>query len=233
MTKYNFLMLSALFIATSLMMSCKNDAVVTDNTSNSEISINENVSASEDVANAPKEFRLPEQAVKFLWREDKFDERINRTVSSIVINEDYAKNISDQERAALGYIATYIGSECDWDGNNGYPNDDRSNLKCMIIDALDLGYQCSDQHLGFLRKMFKNDAKVLEKLDDYCPVVPFTASSVNTFTEIALTIKDNQIIVSYSASGANAQTMDSWEWEEINYFEYDENQVQLVKVEEL
>jgi hypothetical protein len=72
-------------------------------------------------------FKLEDKTVKFLWRADKYDAELKDTFNSIFINEDFCKTITDPERAALGYVATFIGNECWWDAE---PKDDRSNLKC-------------------------------------------------------------------------------------------------------
>ncbi|MDP4712445.1 MAG: hypothetical protein NWS63_14690, partial [Saprospiraceae bacterium] len=59
----------------------------------------------------------PETTVRFLWREPRFDEVFQDTVSVLVLDEEYCKTIPDAERAALGYVATFIGNECEWDGD--------------------------------------------------------------------------------------------------------------------
>ena len=129
---------------------------------------------------------LKDTTVKFLWCAKRYNEELQDTVNSIFINEDYCKTITDPERAALGFVATFIGNECWWDDE---AKDDRSNLKCKILTALNLGYQCSEQHLGFLRKWFRNDKESLMKLED-CPTTPYTSTIQDTFKEINITIKE-------------------------------------------
>lgn len=189
--------------------------------------VTDSVSEKEEIT-SEENFNLTDKTVKFLWRADKYDETYKSTFSSIFIDEEFCKTITDPERAALGYVATFIGNECDWDGE---AKNDRSNLKCMILTSLDLGYQCSDKHLGFLRQMFKNDTKVLDELkSDNCPTVPFTANSQETFDEITLTVKDDQIIVSFSANGINLSMGESWSWTETDYFQFDtDNNIKLIK----
>ena len=68
-----------------------------------------------------------------------------------MLNQDYIKTMTDPEKAALGYVATFVGNDCWWDGE---ANEEKSNLDCKIITTLGLGYQCSNEHLGFLRKWF-------------------------------------------------------------------------------
>ena len=173
----------------------------------------------------PKKIKLKDKTVKFLWREDKYDEELKDTFSTIIINEKLCKTLTEPEIAALGYVVTYIGSECQWDGKY---NEDRSNLKCKALDALNLGYQCSDKHLGLLRKWFKNDTKVLEELN-YCPTTPFTASSQETFDEITLTTKGDKISVWFGANGVNMPMGESWYWTETDYFQLDNDNIKLIK----
>ncbi len=148
----------------------------------------------------------------------------------MVINEQFCATITDAERAALGYVATFIGNECNWHGEY---KDDRSNLKCKILSALNLGYQCSEQHLGFLRKWFRNDPKALENLsDNACPTTPDGATIQDTFDEIVITRQDDTLIVWFKASGMNIREQESWSWEEINYFRQENNSLKLLKTDE-
>ncbi|MBN9297707.1 MAG: hypothetical protein J0I41_11875 [Filimonas sp.] len=169
---------------------------------------------------------LVNKTIKFLWREDKYDTELKDTFYSISINDTFCKTITDPERAALGYVATFIGNECEWDGE---AKDDRSNLKCKILDALNLGYQCSERHLGFLRKWFKNDTAVQEELKvDNCPTTPNGATIQNTFDEIILTVKGNDIVVSFAANGVNLREGNSWSWTESDHFLFDGDNIRLI-----
>jgi hypothetical protein len=183
---------------------------------------------SKKVVETENKIKLNDKTVKFLWRDDKYDEELKDTFNSIFINEDFCKNMTDPERAALGYVATFIGNECWWDGE---ANDDRSNLKCKILTALNLGYQCSDKHLGFLRKWFKDDKKSLEELGN-CPTTPYTATIQDTFDEITLTVKGNIISVFFKANGVNTREGDSWSWTETDHFQFDGNNIKLIKKDE-
>ncbi len=183
--------------------------------------------ASDSLAMASK---LVNKTVKFLWRENKYDESLKDTFNSIVINQDYCQTISNPEKAALGYVATFIGNECNWDGEY---KEDRSNLKCKILTALNLGYQCSENHLGFLRKQFKNDAKVLDQLkSEACPTTPDGATIQETFDAITLSVKGDLIIVYFEASGVNTRESDSWTWNETDHFKVTDGYLQLVKKDE-
>lgn len=142
---------------------------------------------------------LKNKSVSFLWSKTIFDPEINDSVSAIFINEKYCKTLSDAEKAAIAYVATFVGNDCMWDGDAA---DDRSNLKCRILTALNLGYQCSDTHLGYLRKWFKNDTYILERLAD-CPTIPNTATIQSTFEDIDVRTKKNKIWISYKTKTIN------------------------------
>ena len=161
---------------------------------------------------------LTDKTITFLWRDHNSD---------IIINKAYCKTISAPEKAALGYVATFIGNECSWDG--AY-TENRSNLKCEILTALGLGYQCSEQHLGFLRTWFKDDAKALKELEN-CPTTPNTATIQDTFDEITLTTKGNKISVFFKANGVNIREESSWSWSQTDHFELNKNNIKLIKQE--
>ncbi|MCP2043030.1 hypothetical protein [Pontibacter sp. HSC-36F09] len=165
--------------------------------------------------------------IRFLWREQVYDAGLQDSVSTIAIDQALADQLTDAERAALGYVITFIGSECEWDGE---ANEEYSNLKCKALTALNLGYQCSDQHLGFLQNWFRNDQEVLARLAS-CPRVPFTASSQQTFNEVYLTTRGDTIQVWFSAGGVNVPMNAAWEWTEENIFRVQDSAISLVKVE--
>jgi len=164
--------------------------------------------------------------VMILWRGNRYDTTYKDSVNAVLINNAYCKTISDPVRAALGYVATFVGSDCWWDGP---AKDDRSNLKCEMLSALDLGYQCSDRHLGFLRKWFKYDTLSLKNLKD-CGTVPYTATYQDAFDEIRLTLKGNTITVKFRASYIDTRDQGNWSYTETNIFEYDKNGIVLTKV---
>ncbi|MBI1184723.1 hypothetical protein GC194_10650 [bacterium] len=163
----------------------------------------------------------------FLWRGDVYDEKIGDTVNKIILNTDFIKRITDAQRAAIGYVATFIGNECWWDGE---ANDDRNNLDCKIISALGLGYQCSPSHLGFLRQWFANDTDVLDKLEkNNCPTTPYTATIQETFESIQLVQRSDTIIVNFVAGGVNLRELKTWEWWQTDCFLQTGSHLNLVK----
>ena len=174
---------------------------------------------------APKIYSAKDKIIKFLWCIKKHYVSQRDSFNTIVINEDFCKTISDPERAALGYVATFIGNECWWDGK---PNNDRSYLKCKILTSLNLEYQCSDKHLGFLRQWFKNDKTVSTELID-CPTTPYTSTIQDTFDEITLTVKGDTISIWFKANGINLREQKYWSWTETDYFKLSSSELQLIK----
>jgi hypothetical protein len=171
--------------------------------------------------------KLTDKKENFLWREDRYNEELKDTFNTIVINNNLIETISEPEKAALGFVSTFVGSECDWDGK---ASEDFNNLKCKTLTSLNLGYQCSDEHLGFLKKWFRNDSKSLKELEN-CPTVPYTATNQNTFDYINLNVRDNIIAVEFGASGINLRMGESWSWTETDYFEFQNDNIKLIKKE--
>ena len=167
---------------------------------------------------ASKAVELTDKTVQFLWRDSN---------ASILIDENFCKTISDPEKAALGYVATFIGNECWWDGAF---TEKRDNLKCEIVTALNLGYQCSDKHLGFLRQWFKNDTTTLKQLES-CPLIPNTSTIQSTFDEIILTTKGNKIEISSKVTAINMRDEESRYWTETNYFQFTNDNIKLIQQE--
>ena len=166
------------------------------------------------------------EPIKFLWRENKFDEELNQEINSIVINEPFCSSISNQEKAALGYISYDIGSECWWDEKR---NEEGTNLKCKIVTALDFGYQCSDKQLFFLRNWFSKDIVALKKLES-CKTIPYTATVQTSFDEIRLfNDKEKQTItVNYKVHGVNIRLSENWSWTKTDIFKYNSESLTLI-----
>lgn len=167
------------------------------------------------------------QRILFLWRKMQFDSSLNDTISRIELNTQYCKTMPDEVKAAVGYIATFIGNECTWDGTY---TANRSNLKCRIFTALNLGYQCSPKHLGFLRKMFANDSAVLAELAmGNCPTIPEGASVETTFNSMVIYLNQNEIKLDYTLSWVNMREAESLDWRESARFKINQGKVFLME----
>lgn len=208
-------------LALAMMLACQSP-----NKTDTETAHADSSDTTQPVADSPS-VTSQNQPIKFLWRTEQFDPEYDATVNTIVLDEAYIKTITDPEKAALGYIATFIGNECAWDGR-ATPN--RSNLKCKILTALDLGYQCSDTHLGFLRHWFRDDSTALKKLKN-CPTIPDGSTIQETFDKIALSVNGDEIVVAYTVTGVNTRESKSWTWNVKDHFRFRDNSLELVETE--
>jgi hypothetical protein len=145
--------------------------------------------------------------IKILWLDN---------TGTLQLNTNYIKTLTDQQRAALGYIATDVSSECNWDGAK---KADGSNLKCKFLSALNLGYQCSETHLSFLKKWFKEDTKVLDRLQ-YCNKTESSAKIQDHFIEIKMITTKETIKILYSALGEDLDKQKTWSWQEESTYSF-------------
>ncbi|MEY2792369.1 MAG: hypothetical protein RJA76_361 [Bacteroidota bacterium] len=155
------------------------------------------------------EVKAPQQSsTKVLWIGKYGDYHFNTA---------YLKNISVYERAALGYVATFVGNGCNYEGD--FNLNEEHYLKCQFLAELDLGYQCSDRHLGFLRSMFKNDKKALADLAGPCPEIIYGATSQTMLTEISIEAPlKNEIQVKYHVSGVYLRESIDWDYDVVDVF---------------
>lgn len=174
---------------------------------------------------------LKRTKTKVLWRENQYDPSIEDEFSILILEETYIKNMTDPEKAALAYVGSFIGNECEWDGG---ANENRSNLMCKIPESLGFGYQCSDLHLDFLRKWFSKDSVALKNIER-CPTIPNSATIQSTFDEIIIhTDREvNTIKVASKVLGINVRENSSRSWDRIDTFEYNSENVRLVLTEKI
>lgn len=130
--------------------------------------------------------------IKIVTRQKIYDPDYKTTLSVLKIDQTYFKTISDQQKAALGYVVTFIGNECQWQDKANKAQ--REGLRCKLLSALDLGEQCSEKHLSFLRSWFKKDLKVLDELKT-CPTIPETSTIQNLFNSIEIIQVQSKIII--------------------------------------
>lgn len=177
-----------------------------------------------------KTSELNDKNVKVLWRETLYDEALKTTINTLVLNKEYQKNITEPERAALGYVATFVGNECEWD--SGSPDENRSNLDCKLLSYLDLGYQCSDKHLGFLNNWFSKDSVALNKLKR-CPTIPNSATKQSTFDEVSLktNTQDQTIAISYKVEVINVRESSVSHYTKVDTFKYNSEGIILIDSE--
>ena len=165
-------------------------------------------------------------SVTFLWTEKIWDHELQDTIESIHINEKYAKSASPEAKIVLAYISTLAGSDCWWKGEQ--PNNDQSNLECAILSALSMGFQCSKEHLGPIRKAFAHDSVTLINLQN-CAAVPYTATYQNAVTNISIQKKGSQYKVIVNALFLNSRKQSAKEWASLLIFDVSENGIKISK----
>lgn len=114
--------------------------------------------------------------------------------------------LSDAERAAVGYVAATIPSQCNWISG---PDVATSELmECKLTQALGLGYQCEAKHFAFLRQWLKDETPAL------CAKIPITAYAQTALSEVSLLHDDTRITVSYKATTTTGPMGEAWTWSE-------------------
>ncbi|MCP4439907.1 MAG: hypothetical protein GY810_13260 [Aureispira sp.] len=161
------------------------------------------------------------KTTKVLWTEIGGPDN----TAEYVIDNDFMTNITEPERMALGYIALSIGTDCWWKDDK--PNEDRSNLECLLLSALNLGCQCSEEHLGPLKKAFSQDATALKNLEN-CGTTPYTATIQTGFEEIELEKTEQQIKINYSYSYVNVREEFFQDYKVTIVFELNGDQLKIV-----
>ncbi|NQY68610.1 MAG: hypothetical protein HRT72_12930 [Flavobacteriales bacterium] len=162
---------------------------------------------------------------QFLWREIEMDEKFNHDLSILKLNQGCIDTLTEREKAAITYLSTWVGNDCDWEDDN---NQLDNNLKCKIISAFDLGYQCSDKHIGLLTKWFKNDEQAM-KLIGRCTNMERTNKSLTGFYFMDLARTGNLFIVTYDIFGVGIKNYFSFEWSAEVVFEMLEDEIKIVR----
>lgn len=161
----------------------------------------------------------PNTLLKVVWREDIYDPSIKGHVNVIKLDESYFAKVTEPEKAVLGYLASTIGNECYADGS-------KENVKCKILTALNLGYQCSESNKSFLKNWFRDNAYIVSQIENCKPTLPATIEK--TFEEIKISTEDNTIKVELKGLKLNIKENTSSNWSENLSFKVDGDKVSLV-----
>ena len=157
---------------------------------------------------------------KVIWREDIYDPSLKAHVNVIKIDENYFSKVTEPEKAVLGYLASTIGNECYADGS-------KENVKCKILTALNLGYQCSESNKSFLKNWFRDDASIVSQIENCKPTLPATIEK--TFEEVKISTEDNTIKVELKGLKLNIKENTSSKWSESLSFKVDGDKVSLLE----
>ncbi len=166
------------------------------------------------------DFTFANALQKVVWREDIYDPAIKGHVNVIKIDENYFTKVTEPEKAVLGYLASTIGNECYADGS-------KQNVKCKILTALNLGYQCSESNKSFLKNWFRDDATIVNQIENCLPTLPSTIEK--TFEEVKISTTENTINVELKGLKLNIKENTSSNWSESISFKVDGDKVSLVE----
>ena len=164
---------------------------------------------------------LKDTTVKVIWREDVFDKELKEKVNVIKLNDNYFANITEPEKAVLGYLGSTIGNECYYEG-------EKSNVKCKILTALNLGAQCSEANKTFLKSWFKDDKEIADQIEN-CK--PKAVSSVLEKTFDVVTISTNSSTIKVKIQGLNLdfKKENTYKWTEDLSFRVNEDKLSLIE----
>jgi hypothetical protein len=172
----------------------------------------------------PNPLPLTDKKIRFLWMESVHDPQkqyANQAGNIMVsrVNDVFLKIMSEPEKAALAYIATFGDSgDCD-------PSAEcETGIKCQISTALNLGCQCSKTYLEFLHQWFAPKTDVFE--EGHCYQRPMTASRRILFSEINLAVKGRILTVTYEGNGTTGE--EGWEFKGTNIFQFNETQLVII-----
>lgn len=157
---------------------------------------------------------------KVIWREDVYDPSLKAKVNIIKIDDSYFAGISGSEKAVLGYLASTIGNECFAEGN-------KQNVKCKILTALNLGYQCSEESKTYLKSWFRDDAAIVSQIENCKPTIASTVEK--TFDEVKISSADNVIKVELKGLKLNIKENSASKWSESMSFKVDGDKVSLTE----
>lgn len=157
---------------------------------------------------------------KVIWREDIYDPSLKAKVNVIKIDDSYFAGISGPEKAVLGYLASTIGNECFAEGN-------KQNVKCKILTALNLGYQCSEESKTYLKSWFRDDAAIVNQIENCKPTIASTVEK--TFDEVKISSADNVIKVELKGLKLNIKENSASKWSESMSFKVDGDKVSLTE----
>jgi hypothetical protein len=152
--------------------------------------------------------------VKILWWEDV----------DVVLNLEFISKMKEEEKAVLALLSTYAGGECIYDED--------TRLECSLTSALNLGYQCSEEHLEFVKKWFLKDYEVFSKINN-CYSIPYSATNQFKFSEIIFSRNDIRIQVLYKIQGVRLAEEYFYNYEVLETFEIKDGYLYKINEEEL
>lgn len=157
---------------------------------------------------------------KVIWREDVYDPSLKASINIIKLDENYFSGISDPEKAVLGYLASTIGNECFAEGG-------KDNVKCKVLTALNMSYQCSESNKTFLKNWFRDEASIVNQVENCRPTLASTVEK--TFDEVKISTADNIVKVNLKGLKLNIKENSVSRWSESMSFKVDGDKLTVLE----
>ena len=179
---------------------------------------------------------------RFIYR-DKYYSEQEGSVTRLYVNEEFVKNITEEERAVLAFIGAYICSDCannssDPNERSAYEYNEGGGFRCVVSNALDLGENCSKEHYDLIKKWFSNAhnqtryPNLIGYIDqNYTGIRPMTASVGNNLNYINLKRAGNTIYLIYGHNywGRDYRGVNQ---REVSVFNVEQNTINVLKLGE-
>ena len=172
------------------------------------------------VPDTKREILLKDTTLKIIWREEIYDQGLKANVSILKLNDSYFAEISDPEKAVIGYLASTIGNECYADGG-------KQNVKCRVLAALNMESQCSEPNKSFLKNWFRDEPSIAVQIENCKPTIATTVEK--TFDEVKISTSGNSIKISLKGLTLNIKENSISRWSEEITFGLDGDKLTLVK----
>lgn len=125
---------------------------------------------------------------------------------------------SEYERAAVVWLASVIGNDCELDVSK-----DGTSVSCRILDSLGFDSLFDDKHIGYLNHWFRYDSLTKEYFQSD-PFIPLGSSSAsNTILSYSITHRKDTLFLNYRGAY----------WVHGEYGEFEEKSTFLKKDESL
>lgn len=150
--------------------------------------------------------------IKLVWSDASYH---------LVFDDAALRCLSDAERAAIAYVGTTIGTECEWVSGTDLAAPE--HMDCKLTTALGLGHQCEEKHKAFLVAWLGDD------IPTQCARIPTTAFSQTALNELSVQREASLIVVAYKAVTTTGPGGEAWSWSEtIGFQEKGPNALKIV-----
>jgi hypothetical protein len=125
-----------------------------------------------------------------------------------IVNTEFLTTVDEVEKALIcGYLFAY-GNEC---------NDTPTNVKCQVLNDLNITNECDTNHINFLNDWFKNDIIMFYKLKN-CPNLPSNSAIQNEIKHMSLYRNNDTLKINILVYGLNNSEEKNWNTEQTDTY---------------